>query len=423
MSVRLPYRFLRLLRNQWLPSAQLRNIQHKKLQPLLDHAYTNVPYYRRLFDSAGVTPNDITDLTDLVKLPVTRKADLLTHPSEDLVASGADPAGCVRLRTSGSRGMPLEVLFRLEDKAWWGLLALRGWMANRYHFGQKMFIISDSRYVPKGKRWVEYLGLFRKHYTSIHDDIGQQLEICRAARPDVIRGMPSDVALLAKSIRERGLTGIRPKMVFTSAELLDPGTRRFIDETFSVRLADFYGSIECGWIGWECPAHAGYHLNTDCLIVEFLRDGKAVNPGEPGEIVVTNLHSSAMPFIRYSVGDVGIPNNTPCPCGRGLPLMDTVEGRMVDCLTLSDGRTVSPYQLTCLVEQIPGIQRYQIIQTQKDGILVKIIPDGRFTEQTSHRIIDDLTAILGEQILVHTELVQEIPKDSSGKFRVVKTHL
>ena len=103
--------------------------------------------------------------------------------------------------------------------------------------------------------------------------------------------------------------------------------------------------------------------------------------------------------------------------------MDTVEGRMVDCLTLSDGRTVSPYQLTCLVEQIPGIQRYQIIQTQQDGILVKIIPDGRFTEQTSQRIIEDLTAILGEKIRIHTELVQEISKDSSGKFRVVKSHL
>ena len=423
MLVTLPYRFLTLLRNQWLPPEKLQQIQQRKLHRLLQHAYHHVPYYRRLFDAAGVKPNHIQDIADLAKLPVTRKADLLTQAPQNLIAGDIDPSRCVRLRTSGSLGMPFEVLFRPEDRAWWALLALRGWMAHQYQVWHKMLVLSDARFVSKGHQWWEYLGLARQYHTSIYDSLEQQIERLATVKPDVIRGMPSDVYLLAKAIRENHVASVTPKIVFTSAELLDPGTRRFINETFNVQLADFYGSIECGWIGWECPAHVGYHLNADCLIVEFLRDGKAVNPGEPGEIVVTNLHSSAMPFIRYSVGDVGIPKNTPCPCGRGLPLMDTVEGRMVDCLTLSDGRTVSPYQLTCLVEQIPGIQRYQIIQTHKDEILVKIIPDGRFTEQISHRIIVDLTAILGEKICIHTELVQELPKDSSGKFRVVKSHL
>ena len=95
--------------------------------------------------------------------------------------------------------------------------------------------------------------------------------------------MTSDLYRLAQTLRERGDTSLAPKLVVTSAELMDNATRHYINDTLGVALVDFYGSIESGWIAWECPAHAGYHLNTDCLIVEFLRDGQPVPPGEPGE--------------------------------------------------------------------------------------------------------------------------------------------
>lgn len=421
MLLKLPYRFLRLLRNQWLPPDKLQQIQHRKLHRLLQHAYHHVPYYRRLFDAAGVKPHHIQNITDLAKLPVTRKPDMLPHSFEDLTSSRIEMADCVRLRTSGSQGIPFEVLFRREDKAWWGLLALRTWMAHGYHLGHSMLILSDSRFVPHGKRWFEYLGIFRKSYASLHEDTRRQLEVAIEVQPDVIRGMPSDVYLFAQAIRERGIGSITPKMVFTSAELLDPGTRKSINQAFGVELADSYGSIECGWIAWECSAHAGYHLNADCVIVEFIRDGQPVAPGEEGEVVVTNLHSYAMPFIRYSVGDVGIPLESSCPCGRGLPLMQAIEGRTVDCLTLADGRRISPYRLTCTIEQVPGVQRYQIVQPSHNHILVKVIPNAEFSSQTFPTIKLELSKCLGPTVTIETITVDELPKDSSGKFRVVQS--
>jgi len=419
MVIPLTHRFVRLLKDQWLPPAKLNEIQRVRLLPLIAHAYSNVPYYRHLFKRVGIKPGDIRDVEDLSQLPITTKGQLLAQPRHDLIARGIGPASCVTMRTSGSQGMPIEVVYRREDKAWWGLLAIRGWMANGYHFGHKTLIFSDSRSVPHGKRWFERLGIFRKSYTSIYDEVERQIETAMTVRPDVIRGMPSDVYLLAKAIRERGCTSIAPRVVLTSAELLDNATRRFINETFDVTLADFYGSIECGWIAWECPAHAGYHLNTDCLIVEFIRDGRPVLPGERGEVVVTNLHAYAMPFIRYSVGDVGIPLDDLCPCGRGLPLMQTVEGRTVDCLTLADGRIVSPYRLTCTLEQIPGIQRFQIVQSNRERLVVKVIPNMHFTEQTISQIKAELGKLLGAMISIEPSLVQELPKDHTGKFRVV----
>jgi len=100
--------------------------------------------------------------------------------------------------------------------------------------------------------------------------------------------------------------------------------------------------------------------------------------------------------------------------------MQAVEGRTVDCLTLAGGRTISPYQLTCTLEQVPGIQRYQIVQTSQERLVVKVIPNEHFTEQTMVRIKAELAGLLGRGINVEPTLVRELPKDQSGKFRVVK---
>lgn len=413
------YRFAQLLRNQWLMPQRLEAIQRVKLQALLSHAYRHVPYYRDLFDRSGVKPEDIHEPRQLTRLPVTTKAELLRHDPEARVARGAIGSHALTLRTSGSQGMPFEVRMRPEDKRWWGMLAMRGWLASHYRFRYRTLIISDSRFTPHARRWFEALGVFRKTYVSNHDSVESQLETLDAYRPEVLRGITSDVYLLARALRERGADTLAPKLIVTSAELMDPATRRFIDDTFGVALVDFYGSIECGWVGWECPAHAGYHLNSDCLIVEFLNDGEPVSPGEPGEVVVTNLHGYAMPFIRYSVGDIGVPDATRCPCGRGLPLMHTVVGRTIDHVVLPDGRRISPYQLTCTLERIPGIGRYQVVQLRDDRLLVKLIPNPSYGEQTERQIQADLADLLGGGVAIETQIVDELEKDSSGKFRVV----
>ena len=417
---RLAYRLRRLLRDQWLPLERVRDIQRAKMRNIIRHAYEHVLYYRRLLDDSGVTPEEIQNVHDLARLPITTKQQLMAQPRADVIADIVDPKRTVTQRTSGSLGMPFDVIFRPQDREWWGLLELRGWMANRYHRRLRTLVLTDSRSSQTRRAWFEYLGLFRRTYASIHDGAERQVETARAVRPEVIKGMPSDLFLLAQAVREQKVTEVAPKVLFTSAELLDDGARKSINDTFGVQLADFYGSMECGWIAWECPSHAGYHINVDCLVVEFLRDGKPVSAGEPGEVVVTNLHNFAMPFIRYSVGDVGIPLGELCPCGRGLPLMKTVEGRTIECLTLPDGRLISPYRLTCTVGEIPGIYRYQIEQSSPSKLTVKIIPGHDFGEGTLHGVREELEQLLEHSLDVEPVIARELQKDRSGKFRVVK---
>ena len=136
-------------------------------------------------------------------------------------------------------------------------------------------------------------------------------------------------------------------------------------------------------------------------------------------MVMQALCRKAMPFIRYSVGDLGVPDDAPCVCGRGLPLMRSVEGRTVDCLALPDGRVVSPYQLTCTLEQIPGMRRYQVVQVASDRVVVKLIPDDQYGPETLARIRTELGEVLGEATTVEPQRVDELPRNPAGKFRVV----
>jgi phenylacetate-CoA ligase len=179
--------------------------------------------------------------------------------------------------------------------------------------------------------------------------------------------------------------------------------------------------MEVGPISWQCPKHENYHINSDCCIVEFVKNGEKVSSGEKGEIVVTGLFTFAMPFIRYKLGDVGVSTDEECSCGRGLPMMKSIEGRIVDSIVLPNGKIVSPYVLTCIIENISGINRYQIIQERNNLITLKYIKNENYSEETNDKIKIELQKILGKDIFINPIIVNELPKDKSGKFRVVKS--
>ena len=168
----------------------------------------------------------------------------------------------------------------------------------------------------------------------------------------------------------------------------------------------------------SCPARRGYHVNVECLIVELIHDGRPARPGERGELVVTNLQARAMPFIRYSVGDVAVLAEEPCSCGRGLPLIRAVEGRLVDCLTTPDGRSISPYQVTLALEAVPGLRQYQVVQTDARRLSVRFVPGDGCGVDSERRIRAELQALCPD-FSVHPEPVAALIMDVDGKFRVV----
>jgi len=211
---------------------------------------------------------------------------------------------------------------------------------------------------------------------------------------------------------------IHPKIIFTTAELLTDDMRKYVESVFGVKVYDQFGCVELARTAWECPEHCGYHIDMDAVVMEFLRDGEAVTPGERGEIVYTGLYQHAMPFIRYAVGDIGIPSDEKCPCGRGLPMMKLVEGRTDAFVQVPDGRVFSPIIWTILLRPFLEISQFKVIQEKKNLIKVQIVKGKGFMEKTIDRVKRDIKNVLGEDMHIEVEFVDEIPREA-GKVRSV----
>ncbi len=211
-------------------------------------------------------------------------------------------------------------------------------------------------------------------------------------------------------------------MIISSAETLDPASRAFFAETFGSKIIDHYGCFEAGCAAWECPRCGGYHLNADVLIVEVLGpDGHPVSAGEPGEVVVTNLHSYAMPFIRYRQEDLVVPSDRPSKCGRHFPLLERLEGRRDDQIVRPDGRRIPPQAVYHVMIPVPAVRRWQVVQETIDRVIVRIEPLPGFGPEAERVLIETMQKLIGNDIGVEVVRVERIAVDPNKKTRVVSS--
>lgn len=413
------YTIHRLKRNLRLKKEKLEEVQRKKLISLVRHAYANVPYYRRLFDSVGLKPEDIKGVTDLKHIPVIDKTTMRELPLTEKVARNINLDKCLKLFTSGSTGMPAHLYFTREDYNYLDMVYLRSFLENGLKFSYKRAFILDPHGFEIKRCWYHHLGLARYVNISCFMDPEEQILILKHNKPDFIHGYPSSLKLIAGHILESGENGFRPKLVSTAAELLDKKGREQIENAFGVKVYDRYAASEARNIAWECEEHNGYHINIDSLVVEFIKDGREAKSGERGDIVITNLHSYAMPFIRYKIGDVGIPSERVCQCGIEFPLMEIMEGRDEDFILLKGGKIISPMMITGTLDHVPGIKQFRVIQENIDTILVVLARGEGFNSDTILTAEKALKDILSEDIKIRCEAVEDIPRESSGKVRAV----
>lgn len=282
----------------------------------------------------------------------------------------------------------------------------------------KIYQFTVANHAHKKRYWYNSFGLLNRKYFSIFAPLNVILNQLIEAPPDVIEGYPSFIVLLAEKLKNYNKNRIHPNLIFTSAELLTDSIRKKIESGFESEVFDRYGAVEFGAFAWECHRHDGYHIDVEDVIVEYLKDGEPVAPGEKGEIVVTGLSNFAMPLIRYSLGDIATPSDEKCPCGRGLPLMKIIDGRSDDFLIMPSGEYISPRNVA-LIENLNGVNRYKIIQEKRDKILVKVEFENNINEKTINKIKEIILRQLHENINVIVEPVKKIPREKSGKIRKV----
>lgn len=409
-----------LRKSQWLKGESLKRLQEKKLRAIVDHAYNDVEFYRGRFDSVGIKPSDIRHLEDLSKIPLTLRSDVLGNYPDRMVARGTNLDECVKRKTSGSTGTPVEVVFDKRDQAFRMGVFYRALIECGLRITDKLTTMSYND--EKSVKWFQVFGLLRRQNIQTLTPLDQVVERLRVYQPDVFYSYASYLANVAQVVKEKGIAEIRPRLVFSHAEMLEEGTRALVRSVFGGEAFETYGSSEFVRLGWECPEHVGYHMDADGFVIEFLEDGEHVSPGERGEIFVTSLDSYAMPLLRYRIGDYGVPSEDECPCGRGLPLMKHIEGRADDFIRLPDGRLVSPRRVSTVVWNAMHGDQYRIIQKKLDLVIVELrnkdLPD-----KTDLRVSEGLREVLGTDVQVQIRFVDQIPSDKSGKIRRVTSEI
>ena len=408
-----------LKKNIWLSTTKLKEMQNEKLRMLLKHAYDNVEYYRRLFDSVGIRPIDIKNCEDTSRIPITTKREL-RDAKKTIIAKNTKI--WVQHKTSGSTGLPIILHSTMEDAIYSRGMYERARAENGFRIVKdKLAYVGSPFVIPKTKKIWELFGIRRKEGISVFESLDKQIEKLKKVKPDALWGYASAFKLLGKVIREKDIEGIYPRLIFTSSEMLDLEAREVINSAFKVNPIDVYASWEGGCMAWECSEHAGYHINMDQVIMEFVdENGKKVKKGERGKVIITNLQSYAMPIIRYELGDYAVPTYEECPCGRGGYLIKNVEGRYDDFVRLSDNRIVAPPVLWSIVKSIEGISEFQIVQEKGGELIVYFVSlansDAR---DTSMRIDKEFKKILGSEISIRAILTDKIEREKSGKLRSV----
>jgi phenylacetate-CoA ligase len=426
-----------LEQTQWRPLEELRAIQAGGLRRLLVQAYDNVPHYRRRFEEAGIRPTDIHDAGDLSKLPILGREEA-RDTVEPRTATGG-PTVEVRKSTSGTMGKPLVFGYERESEYWRHAMKLRGYAWAGYFLGQRALHFWGGG-PPQGKKVPTFAdrlkkvkvsadrALRRDHYVDCGRRGPQELDevaaIIRRERPDVMVCYSQAGADLARHIIAHGLRDWDTIPVICGAERLLSADRTAIEQAFGPAVFETYGCREVMLMATECEAHAGLHVSTETLVVEVVvREGgrdRPAQPGEVGEVVVTDLTNHAMPFIRYANGDLAVAGPAgACACGRAHPRLASIEGRVAETLVDGNGGRVSGLVFNVVIAHIAhAIRQFQVVQHRDRSITLRVAPTKTFDAQIESVLRQTWERYLAG-VPVKLEMVDEIPLTAAGKRQVV----
>jgi len=394
----------------------------KRLQSIVEHAASTSRFWEDRFRAAGLDPTRVRSIEDLAALPLLEKDEVREH--RDAMLSSAVPAVERReAMTGGSTAAPLRFyrdpgcLADREASNWvfyrrmgrqpydrWALV----WGAMR-DLSPTQSLKSRLR-----SRWLDRCVILPGNRMD-PESMDQFVARMRAFRPRFLHGYAQAIFLLARRIADQGLVPPRLEAISVTAEAIGAVERETVEQAFRAPVYSMYGTREFGMLSAECPAHAGMHLNPLSTIVEILGpDGEPAPPGEPGQVVVTDLLNRAMPLIRYRIGDVGVMREGFCACGNQTPVLDIAAGRETDFIITGDGRWISGASITLV--NSPGVARLQYVQKEPGELTVRYQPTGAYDSATLHALEEKLVEVFGAGFRFNYERVEDIPLTPSGKF-------
>lgn len=418
-----------LERTQYASLDELNALQTRSLRRLVAHAYEHVPFYRARFEQAGVTPTDIQTPEDLAKLPILRRADLQGRNDRCATNGGR----YISRQTSGTTGEPLLFGFEHNSEHWRHALRLRAYGWAGFRTGDRAVYFWGAQLpTPPPWRTRAKVALDRKLHREYYVPcdvmsearLAQTVQLIRDVRPQVLVCYAQAGAELARYINRNELRTWTPLPVISGAESLLPRDRADLEAAFGPRIFDTYGCREVMLIGAECEAHCGHHVSMENLIVEIVvtEDNKQrpAREGETGEVVITDLHNLAMPFIRYANGDIATAGSSKrCSCGRTLPRIESVQGRLSESLRDGHGATISGLAISFLFHDVAGeVRQFQAVQHKDHSVSINVVPTQTLAREKLDEIRRSSTRLL-RGVPVRVNVVPDLPRSPAGKHRLV----
>lgn len=403
----------------------IRRYQLNKLKLLIEHAYNNVPFYQNEWKNIGFEPGDMKDFEDFEKLPILTKEEIRKNTNH-MFSRTSNKNQLITSSTGGTTDSPIMIYYDnqraniKEAEMYYFREWFKWYLGNKvaYLWGAPQDIpnISDLKYRLINRATFNKLHLFSSlmNNTTMNEFVNQ----INQYKPDILQGYSNPTYIMAQFLLKNNIQIHSPKSVVLTAEPCHPSQRKTIEKAFNSEVFTFYGCREGGYVGVECHHHSGYHINCSSIYMEFINERIKSKPGELGNVVFTDLYNFDMPFIRYQIGDLGIPDEKPCACGSTLPLMKFFAGRETDVFVTPDGAFVPGVSLCDrIIEDCEGVQQLQFIQNKTDKLIVNIVKGPKYSAKDMEQLDNRLDNYFHGKLNIEKMFVYNIPKEKSGKTR------
>lgn len=409
-----------LERSQWLTPDELEALQYLQLGTLLRHAHGTVPYYRERWRGTYDPAEPVTPEA-LARLPILTRSDVQSS-FEALKSTAFPPAhGSVsESRTSGSTGRPVRLLTTRLVQMVWQTIVLREHRWFQRDLAGKLAAIRHGVAEGEADGWGPATNAVVRTGGSatlpIQTDVDTQLGWLERQQPDYLLSYPSNIGELARRAIARSIRMPRLREVRTMGEVLPAEVRALCQQAWGVPVVDSYSSQEVGYLALQCPEHDHYHVQSEAVLVEVLDgEGRPCAPGTTGRVVVTSLHNFATPLVRYEIGDYA-EAGPPCSCGRGLPVLTRVLGRVRNMLVLANGARHWPAFGSAGLADLAPILQQQLVQKDFDTLEVRLVtarPLAPAEEESLRRYIQ---ARLPASFSIRFSYCDSIGRSAGGKF-------
>jgi len=418
------YKFLN--NSQWWSYEEIHSYQMRRFRRLLNYAYFNVPYYKKILDSNQIKIEKIKDIEDIRKIPFLTK-EIVRENTNALKSRNYSPTQFEFMTSGGSTGTPLG--FYVQKNVWLSInLAYLKIILDEVDCNliDKFVYLRDYVFPVENKQkyWKFFIFgrcLVLSSYHITKDTLANYLIKIRKFKPNYMVAYPSVITILARYIDQNNIELSHDiKAILCSSEKLYNWQVELIEKTFNCRVIDNYGCAERVVLSCTCKMSNYHHIFPQYGLTEIIdKNGNPINrDGEVGEIVSTGFHNDIFPFIRYKTKDFGKYSSKKCKCGRRYQLLEEIEGRLQDFIvTKRKGLIPATGMYGLVAKSSKNVKDCQLYQDEEGKIVLNIVKEEGFTDKDKKIITKNFNMRFREDVDFEISIIDEILRDNQGRKR------